>query len=212
MSSFFRAFIAGLIAALAYTWRLVRTPVGWLWQKESVPVTPAQVVAAQERGRVAVEAYDGAAVDSALRYYLGWRLNAEHPSRGGRPADDPAPSLDAVPPDVAHWARSLEYREVRAVFAGFRPPSDLLHHLRADKPVLPGVPLVKWTRSRPVAVPPPAAPEKATAGGRGAGGGPRIQTPESQPSGGEADMEAAVSELLNDLGLRLGGPSAPRPR
>ncbi len=110
--SLFQGFADRNHRALAYTWRLVWTPVGWIWKREAaVPVTPAQAVAAREEGKRAVEAYDDRALDDALRYYLLWRLCRKIRRPRFKPAPRPAPSLDSVPARIAHWCRTLDYAE-----------------------------------------------------------------------------------------------------
>ncbi len=206
MTAFFRAFLAAIAAAFRIVWRLVRTPFGWVMRPVAATVTPATSVALAEEGTRAVEAHDDRELDNALRYYLGWRLGAEHPSRGGKPPETPPPSLDSVPAAIAHWARALTHEEVRHCFLHLGPPEHLVRHVRRDEGRIFGLPTVEAARKRPIPHHLQSSAEKLVDGERkGAGGGPNAVTLPSR------DIEADVEALFDELRMSL-QPAAGRPR
>lgn len=218
MRSFFAAIRAAIIAMFSMVWVLIRTPLGWVWRQEQVPVTPAMAVAfapPEVSGDDGLRDPADRHVDGVIRSYICMRL-----CNIGKPASQhvPLPSLNGIPSAIASWARRLTDAEIRvAVTAKHTLLASHLQSSHRDSrlpiphlpPVLSDALYSAMARSERIAAEQhDDTKKKASSGGAGAGGGIKDVGKSIQNENSFADE---MEGLMDDFRSRLGG-SQPRPR
>ena len=217
MKSFFAAIKAAISAMFSMVWVLIRTPLGWIWRQEQVPVTPAMAVS---YSRPEVSGDDGLRdpadrhIDGIVRNYICMRL-----VNIGKPVHEhvPLPSLNGIPSAIASWARRLSDKEIRIAVAAKH--TLLAKHLASSQrdvnlpipflpPVLSDALYSQMARAERIAnEQSDDTKKKASSGGAGAGGGLKKVNADEQFTAA-ADM---IEEVMDDFRARIGGNQM-RPR